>query len=172
MSHKMKLSERLFQLVIFLSVTAHSLRGSNQPWLLWAGVDHMRNDCNDYAWGFSLRHEWLVLHLKDINLGDLCVQYVFWDIIFFLNAIHFKLYLSTILDSLYMIGLLWPFLLIRINLNPRAQISNYIHYKVWNWITNPFPNFNVKFWEWISKFIPHYTGMWLLIHAVIKVNSY
>ena len=33
MSHKMKLSERLFQLVIFLSVTAHSLRGSNQPWL-------------------------------------------------------------------------------------------------------------------------------------------
>ena len=32
-------------------------------------------------------------------------------------------------------------------------ISNYIHYKVWDKITYPFPN-----WEWISNFIPHFSG--------------
>ena len=40
-------------------------------------------------------------------------------------------------------------------------ISNYIHHKVWNEITYPFPNFNgciVEVWEWISNFIPHLTG--------------
>ena len=47
-------------------------------------------------------------------------------------------------------------------------ISNYIHYKVWDKITYPFPNFNsctVEVWEWISNFIPYFLGMWLLIHA-------
>ena len=42
-------------------------------------------------------------------------------------------------------------------------------------LTFPFPNFNgatVEVWEWISNFIPHFPGqgMWLLIHAGIKVN--
>ena len=39
-------------------------------------------------------------------------------------------------------------------------ISNYTHYKMWDEITNPFPNFNgatVEVWEWISNFIPHIT---------------
>ena len=39
-----------------------------------------------------------------------------------------------------------------------AWISNYIHYKVWDEITYPFPNFNVEVWEWISNFIPHFIG--------------
>ena len=42
-----------------------------------------------------------------------------------------------------------------------AWISNYIHYKVWNEITNPSPNFNsatVEVWEWVSNFISHFTG--------------
>ena len=42
-----------------------------------------------------------------------------------------------------------------------AWISNYIHYKMWDEITNPFTHFNgatVEVWEWISNFIPHYTG--------------
>ena len=42
-----------------------------------------------------------------------------------------------------------------------AWISNRIHYKGWNEITYPFPNFNgatVDVWEWISNFIPHFTG--------------
>ena len=42
------------------------------------------------------------------------------------------------------------------NFNP----SNSIHYKVWNEITYPFPNFNsatVEVWERISNFIPHFT---------------
>ena len=32
-----------------------------------------------------------------------------------------------------------------------AWISNHIYYKVWNEITNPFPNFNgetIEVWEW------------------------
>ena len=40
-------------------------------------------------------------------------------------------------------------------------ISNCIHYKAWDEITYPFPNFNsatVEVWEWISNFIPHFTG--------------
>ena len=40
-----------------------------------------------------------------------------------------------------------------------AGISNYIHYKVWDEITYPFPNFNgavVEGWKWISNFIPHF----------------
>ena len=43
----------------------------------------------------------------------------------------------------------------------RAGISNYIHYKVWGEITNPFLHFDgstVEVWEWISNFIPHFTG--------------
>ena len=39
--------------------------------------------------------------------------------------------------------------------------SNYIHYKVCDEISYPFPNFNgitVEVWEWISIFILHFTG--------------
>ena len=39
--------------------------------------------------------------------------------------------------------------------------SNYIHYKLWDGITYPFPNFNgatVEVWEWISDFTQHFTG--------------
>ena len=42
-----------------------------------------------------------------------------------------------------------------------AWINNYIHYKVWNEITNPFPNFNgatVEVWEWISNIVPYFIG--------------
>ena len=41
-----------------------------------------------------------------------------------------------------------------------GMISKYIHCKVWDEITYPFPNFNaltVKVWGWISNFIPHST---------------
>ena len=42
-----------------------------------------------------------------------------------------------------------------------AWISNYVHCKVWDEITYPFPNFNggtVEVWEWISNFIPPFTS--------------
>ena len=42
-----------------------------------------------------------------------------------------------------------------------SWISNNIHYKVWDEITSPFPNFNgatVEVWKWRSNFIPHFTG--------------
>ena len=45
------------------------------------------------------------------------------------------------------------------NLIP-AWISDSTHYKVWDEITYPFPNFNdvaVEVWEWISHFIPDFT---------------
>ena len=48
----------------------------------------------------------------------------------------------------------------RINLFP-AWISKYIHYKMYDEITSPFPNFNsatVEVWEWKSNFITHLTG--------------
>ena len=54
---------------------------------------------------------------------------------------------------------LGPLLLKWFNLNP--SISNFIHHKVWDEITNPFPNFNsatVEVWEWISNLISHFTG--------------
>ena len=41
-----------------------------------------------------------------------------------------------------------------------AWIINYIHYKVWDDITFPFPNFNgasVEVWEWMNNIIPHFT---------------
>ena len=50
-----------------------------------------------------------------------------------------------------------------------AWISSYIHNKMWDEMTYPFPNFNgaaVEVWNWISSFIPHFTGA--LIHAGIK----
>ena len=40
-----------------------------------------------------------------------------------------------------------------------ACTSNYIHYKVWDEITYPFPIFNdatVEIWVWISNSIPHF----------------
>ena len=39
--------------------------------------------------------------------------------------------------------------------------SKYIHNKLRDEITYPFPNFNgctVEVWEWVSKFIPYFTG--------------
>ena len=54
-----------------------------------------------------------------------------------------------------------------------AWISNYIHWKMWDKITYPFPNSNgatVEVWELISYFIPHITEYWLLIHGGITVN--
>ena len=41
-----------------------------------------------------------------------------------------------------------------------AWITNDIHYKMWDKIIWPFPNFNgctVEVWEWTSNFIPHLT---------------
>ena len=45
---------------------------------------------------------------------------------------------------------------------------------MWDEITYPFLNFNgvtVEVKELISNSIPHFTGVWLLIHAGIKVNT-
>ena len=53
------------------------------------------------------------------------------------------------------------------------SISDSIHCDVWDEITYPFANFNGCTFEvrqWISNFITHFMGMWLLIHAGIKVN--
>ena len=54
-----------------------------------------------------------------------------------------------------------------------AWVNNYIHYKVWDELTYPFPNLNgttVEVWEWISNFIPHFTGYvrLKLIHVGIR----
>ena len=39
-----------------------------------------------------------------------------------------------------------------------AWMSNYSHYKMWDKITYPFPNFHCATIEWISNFISHSTG--------------
>ena len=39
-------------------------------------------------------------------------------------------------------------------------INNYIHYKMWDEIIYPCPNFNgaaFEVWEWIGNFMPHFT---------------
>ena len=49
-----------------------------------------------------------------------------------------------------------------------AWISNYIHYKVWDEIAYPYPNFKgatVEVWEWIGSFIPHFTGHVIINHS-------
>ena len=54
----------------------------------------------------------------------------------------------------------------------RPWISNYIHHKVWDQSTFPFPNFNsatVEVREWIKISSHTLLGMSLLIHAVIKL---
>ena len=46
---------------------------------------------------------------------------------------------------------------------------------MWDEINYPFSKFKgstIEVWEWISNFIPYFTGMWLLIHAGIKVNLF
>ena len=69
-----------------------------------------------------------------------------------------------------------PRLLTRINcIVTLAGISNYIHWKVWCEITYPFPNFtgcSFEVWDWISNSSHMLLGMWLLINAGIKVNSW
>ena len=52
-----------------------------------------------------------------------------------------------------------PFTGMDLRLLTQAWISNYIHYKVWNETTYPFPNLNgasVEVWECISNFIQHF----------------
>ena len=54
----------------------------------------------------------------------------------------------------------WSLLLTWFNLDP-AWISNFIHHKIWDEITYPFPNFNgctVEVWEWMNNFTLHFTG--------------
>ena len=56
----------------------------------------------------------------------------------------------------------------------QAWISNHIYYKVWDEITYPFPNFNsVTIEVGNGEEISSHTllGVWLLIHAGIKVNQ-
>ena len=46
------------------------------------------------------------------------------------------------------------------SVNP-AWKSNDIHYKMWDEITYPFPNFHgtaTEVWKWVSNFIPYFTG--------------
>ena len=68
---------------------------------------------------------------------------------------------------------LGPLLLTRINLNP-SMGNNFIHHKVWDEITYPFPNFHgngtVEVWEWIRNFILHFTGHVILVHEGLKLN--
>ena len=52
-------------------------------------------------------------------------------------------------------------------------MNDYIHYKLWDEITYPFPNFNgtnVVVCEWTSNLIPH-MGIWLLIHAGTSLQN-
>ena len=68
-------------------------------------------------------------------------------------------------NPLYLQGLTWI----------PTWISNCTYYKMWDEITHSFPNFNgatVDVWEWKDDFIPHFTGLWLLIHIGIKVNPW
>ena len=54
-----------------------------------------------------------------------------------------------------------------------AWISNYIHDKMWDEITNPFPNLNngtVEVCEWMSKFTHTLLNMQLFIHAGVRRN--
>ena len=51
-----------------------------------------------------------------------------------------------------------------------GQISNYIHYEIWDEITYPFLNANgatIDVREWISDLSHTLLGMWVLIHAGI-----
>ena len=55
-----------------------------------------------------------------------------------------------------------------------AWINDNIYYKVWDEIMYPFPNFSgitAEGSEWISNYTHILLGMWLLIHAGIKVKS-
>ena len=54
-------------------------------------------------------------------------------------------------------------------------MSNYTPSKVWDEITNPFPNVNgrtVKVWELKDSFISYIIMEQLHIHAGIKLNPY
>ena len=61
-----------------------------------------------------------------------------------------------------------------------SWISNYIHFKAWDEITYPFPNFNgctIEVWEWISNFIPYFTGHmitypWWEWQVTLDFNNY
>ena len=61
-------------------------------------------------------------------------------------------------------------------INPSVIVPLSHSYTVWNEITHPFPNFNDAtvgslVMDIVSNLILHFTGMWLLTHAGIKVNS-
>ena len=50
--------------------------------------------------------------------------------------------------------------------------NNYIHFKVWDEITYPFPEFNgetIEVCEWISNCLP-LLGTWIIVYAGIKVK--
>ena len=69
--------------------------------------------------------------------------------------------MMAIPHSFYFVFTRWgPFHQRGLTLIP-AWITDHIHYKVWDEIAYPFPNFNgatVEVCKWISYFIPHFIG--------------
>ena len=98
----------------------------------------------------------------------------FCALVIFLLYCHCTEYWIGSSSSAWHHGPLLLFYLHGLTLTP-AWINDYIHYKVWDGITYPFPNINgstVEVWEWNSNFTPHFIGMWLLIHTGVKVKPY
>ena len=55
-----------------------------------------------------------------------------------------------------------------------AWISNYFHYRVYNDINHPFPNFSVtaiEVKEWIPNKISKFMSMWIIIRGGLQVNT-
>ena len=93
-------------------------------------------------------------HLTRFELtipGEVCRFYWFHNI---------KGVCDLCLLILWLYNISGPFYYHGITLIP-SWISNYIHHKVWDEITYPFPNFKcatIEVWECISNLIPHFTG--------------
>ena len=117
----------------------------------------------------------------------LVCKYIYWRLIYthdntyiYCNAgsLHMSPKWSLFLWTgclIYESDLCWPGSQALTNrwINFPAWISNNIHYFVWDEITYPYPNFNgctSDVWEVISSHI--LLGVWLLIHAGIKVNLF
>ena len=64
------------------------------------------------------------------------------------------------------------YLLSWLNVNPTC-ISNYIHHKVWDEITYPFPNIKgctVEVWIWIINFVPHFNLRNVVLFIIINTT--
>ena len=149
--------------------------------LIYAWINDWVNNKQSWGWWFETPTCSLWRHCNDCAILGMRWKKLSWVTLWHTNL----WYLCDVHTRVIMLHLFYQIICVHVQNFTRGpfyqrgwtlipgRISNHVPSKVWNAITYTFPNLNgatVGVWEWISNSSHILWGMWLLIHAVIKVK--